>query len=253
MSIIFKNKYIGNAKLKRMTTPVVGYKRANLMLGDGGMDLASPFITPIHIPDEFKAVSFSADSECPIFANLHAGKPHALCACGFYSYTDIDDAIKHNENFVSPLLKTVSSGKMVMYAKGVRAGHQRVEEVSFQMCYYASCINPADRIVLKKFSIDGLDILGICGDHYQPNTRTFTWLEEKINNTFRNGEPGVKVRQLDESVVPWYGKTPERASYDDLIMPVSKFMKENAFLLACLGTGFGGFAYLAITEFIKIF
>lgn len=236
MSIIFKNKYIGNANLKRTTKPVVGYKRVSLMLGHGS---TSPFIAPIHGPSEVKSVSFNAESECPVLQNLHAGKPNRFCTCGFYSYTDMDDAIKHNENCVSPLLKTVSSGKMVMYAKGVRAGHQRVEEVIFQMCYYGSCTDRADRIVLKNFSTDGLDILGICGDHYQHNTRTFAWLEEKINDTFKNGEPGVKVRQLDESVLPWDGKKIKRGSSDT----VKKFFKENVVQVCLVAVSYIGVAY----------
>lgn len=254
INTVFSNIYIGRTNLNKATEPVIGYKRASLMLEHGGADIAEVFIAPLHSPDELDRVSFNDNSSCPIFSRFHAGKPHMLCTCGFYSYSKMQDAIDHNENQISPLLKTVSSGKMVMYAKGVRAGHQRVEEVIFQACYSGLCDDVADRVVVKNFSTYGLEIMGCCGNHEKTqNTRSFSWLEAKINHTLKRGEPKVKVRQLDDSVEPWNGSTLSAHQSNELLTPISVYLKEHAFFLSVLSVSFLGAAGIAVSEFSKLF
>lgn len=243
---VFRNRYIGKSDFHKNTEPVVGYKRASLMMEHGTSPLAKVFIKPLHGPEELEKVGFNDESQCPLFLKKHMGKPNRICGCGFYAYSDMQDAVDHNENLVSPILKTVASGKMLMYAKGVRSGHQRVEEVIFRHCFDGACMRYADRVALRNFSTLGFDILGCCKEHGRDrNTRPFSWVEWKINATLTNNEPRVKVRSLDDSLVPWNGATNSLTRPKEDIESVWSTLKRNALFASAMTVGFiGSLAYV---------
>lgn len=202
---MFTNSYIGNSKLSRSVKPITGYKKTRLAINsDNKISLQS-----IQGPDGLRdGVPLNSKSRCPNHPRFHAGKPSRMCTCGFYCYLDINDALDH---FLSSdgyfTMRTVASGKIIMYEKGVRSGAQRVEEIIIDECRNAMCINPADRLAITQDRINGKSYIApYCADHSRYfDAKTFDWLAETMTASFENGEPPITVRHLDSKVKPWDG------------------------------------------------
>lgn len=202
------NQYIGYSKFKKSEEPVVGYKKSYLaLLKENGKDII--VLQPIQGRMQ-KHTLMNDVSGCPS-TKRHDGKPAQLCTCGFHAYFDIKDALEHVGNMTIPIIETVSSGKIVLYAKGVRAAHQRVSKVIMDTCFITNCPLPADRISVS--TNEGM-IFPYCNIHASrmadDTVHTFKWLEEKINASFTNGEPAVSVVPLKKSTVVWDGVFPKK-------------------------------------------
>lgn len=208
VNTIFRNSYIGKSNLKRTMKPVIGYKKSRLILEMD--DLIT--IDSIQGPEGFKRVALNDVSKCPN-SERHIGKPSRFCTCGFYSYSEMEDALSHlRGSHCEPILKVVASGKMLMYEKGLRAANQRVEEVIFHTCDTHYCYKPADRVLIsRKFGAYGSELSGVCREHGEYRIcETFSWLEERLAESLFKGEPPIKVRQLNSSVKPWDGTDEEQ-------------------------------------------
>lgn len=238
------NQYIGNSRFKKINEPVVGYKRSRIRLVQDDAYMDKIFLSPIQAPQKDVRIPLNAVSDCP-FTAAHTGNPTIFCDCGFYSYTNLDDAMKHLPQGSYPMLKTVSSGKIVLYGKGVRAAKQRVAEVIIPTeCSGTSCPLPADRLWLYSVSSKNFHISGVCKHHGDEETsKTFTWLQDRINDSFTNGEPEVKVRSINESVIPWDGsiKPP-------VIVPVVEDPVERKKRIATIAAFAGAIALACASE-----
>lgn len=200
------NKYIGKSNFWRTTTPMTGYKKTLLTVNSGKIYLQS-----IQGPDGHREnLPLTATSACPFHPKAHFGKPSRNCACGFYSYTSIADAMEHLASNTSYfIIRTVASGKIVLYEKGVRSGVQRVEEVHVGTCETYQCTNPADRVKVEDHPLNGRKfVYPVCYAHglLNANCKTFTWLENHMNKGFENGEPDIKVYPQSALTKPWDGK-----------------------------------------------
>lgn len=199
-----ENYYIGMTKFRSPTEPVKGYKRANLAMDKRTGRIS---ITSIQAPDEsLRSVSFNAESLCPQHEK-HNGNPSKYCSCGFYSYKELKDAYTHlhyQERKQSVLLHTISSGKIIMYSRGVRAGKQRVTEIVLDSCFEQDCSKPADRFTL--INTENSHLAGSCARHSYAGSCTFTFdkIAEKINDSFTNGEPDVAISMFGGGK-PWKG------------------------------------------------
>lgn len=255
VNTIFRNSYIGKSNLKRTMKPVIGYKKSRLIIE---MDDVIA-IDSIQGPEGFKRVALNDVSKCPS-SERHIGKPSRFCTCGFYSYSEMEDALSHlRGSHCEPILKVVASGKMLMYEKGLRAAHQRVEEVIFHTCATPYCFKPADRIVIsRKFNVYGSEITGVCSEHglngrggYHGNCETFSWLEERLAESLFKGEPPIKVRQLNSSVKPWDGTDEEQ-----LLVTVSTKSKNYTgnWLVAGMAViaSTGAYAMFFLGELLKV-
>lgn len=218
------NQYIGYSKFKKSEEPVIGYKKSYLALvreNDKDIIVLQPIQGRMQKPTLMNDVS-----GCPS-TKRHDGKPAQLCTCGFHAYFDIKDALEHVGNMTIPIIETVSSGKIVLYAKGVRAAHQRVSKVIMDSCFITNCPLPADRISVS--TNEGM-IFPYCNIHasrmLDETIHTFKWLEEKINASFTNGEPAVSVVPLKKSTVVWDGVFPKRIPEPEI--PASRPMPKTA-------------------------
>lgn len=227
---MMQNVYIGTSKFKKHTEPVVGYKRAQLRVVSnyaGGAFRA--YLAPIQGPLKTAKIEFNAASECPSYKS-HKGKPSVFCDCGFYSYRELDDALSHCPSHSYLLFKTVASGKILMYAKGVRAGNQRVEEVIVPGCCHANCPMSADRIFIPSLNMTKANIVGMCKFHGKDKpAKTFSWLEDIINSGLKNGEPPISVRSINPDIIPWDGM-PEYKTFTPKQEPVLSSVSKAAIL-----------------------
>lgn len=207
---LFMNSYIGKQKIKRSSQPISGFKKTYLTINHDEKVSLHSVQGPSGLRED---LPLNAKSKCPTFPRFHAGKPSPFCTCGFYSYTTLDEAIQHLGNNDSRLLmRTVASGKMLMYEKGMRTGVQRVEEIIIDKCFNSLCPRPADRIaVIHKLRNDRDFITPFCSNHGEYyDLKTFSWLADKMSASFENGEPPVIVRSLHSYVKPWDGAIPAK-------------------------------------------
>lgn len=199
-----ENHYIGVTKFRSPTEPVKGYKRAQLH-----MDKTTGWISinSVQAPDEaLRFSSFNAESLCPD-KEKHNGNPSKYCTCGFYAYKELKDAHVHLSGSLrksSVLLHTVSSGKIIMYSRGVRAGRQRVTEIVLDTCFMDACNKPADRFTL--INHENTQLAGSCARHSFLLSCTFTFdqIADKINSTLKNGEPDIAISMFGGGK-PWKG------------------------------------------------
>lgn len=205
------NSYIGSTKFKQQKEPVIGYKRAIIRLQDLGSGIIDVGLHAVQGPDGLKQVHFNASSLCPS-NDKHNASPKKWCKCGFYSYFDLTKAYNHfNEHKhltkQTVLIKTVSSGQMVMYTEGVRAGRQRVVEILVDKCYSTDCGKYADRMcVLTK---DSNWLSGVCASHASGRygkLYSFSEIQKQINASLTEGEPDITVKSFNDKVKPWTGE-----------------------------------------------
>lgn len=203
------NWYIGSSKFRNPKEPITSFKRSLLTLHERGAGISEIGIYSVQGPEGLKSLPFNASSKCPDKSE-HEGEPTKYCQCGFYSYTDLSKAYAHLAKHESPgtvILKTVASGKMIMYTDGVRAGRQRVVEVMVDKCYDSDCGQYADRMCIT--DKDRRLLAGVCAKHAgrrYGKLYSFAAVESKINNTLTNGEPEITVSSFNSKVKPWNGE-----------------------------------------------
>lgn len=207
-----RNQYIGRSTVKNTNEPLTGYKCTMLTLVRDQSGNESIFLAPIQAPNKSMRIGFNDVSHCKMF-RWHRGKPGSFCDCGFYAYTEVINAIKHTFRNNLAIVKTVASGKVLLYDKGVRSGYQRVTDVFIQRCDRPTCMAYSDRIALFDDGSNEFEIAGVCPLHaHGMNCRTFSWLQETINSGFTRGEPEVKVRSIKKSSIPWDGQDSSKVS-----------------------------------------
>lgn len=223
------NHYIGTARFKSIKEPIIGYKCSEVRLYQDANGKERIRLSPIQGPLKKVTVELNATSECPHYKS-HNGKPRMFCTCGFHAYHDLSDARMHATRH-SMIFQTVSSGKIIMYDKGVRAAQQRVSEVLIQNCVQSCCSMSPDRVAVIKDQKGWSNIVSVCQFHGKYfDCKTFTWLEEKINSSFTKGEPDVAVNTINKTVPPWDGlpfkvASPEKSESSSIFKdPVVKYM-----------------------------
>lgn len=202
--MVVSNQHLGRGTASQKSAePIVGYKCTTLRLvraGNGERIILFPTYSPHKINVDLHAVS-----KCKMF-KWHTGKPGRFCDCGFYAYKEVINAIKHTFRNNMVIVKTVMSGKVLFYDKGLRAGIQRVTDMFIQLCDRPTCTLYADRVALFVSDDQDLEVGGICAYHAKGlDCRTFSWLEEKVNASLTKGEPDIKVRSIKKHLVLWDG------------------------------------------------
>ena len=239
------NQYMGGTNWKKTTEPVIGFKKSYIRMGftpDGKENvLLRPIQGHVNRPTMLNDVS-----QCPS-GSSHQGKPSRFCTCGFHAYTDINDALNHTK-IKAPIIKTVMSGKMIMYARGVRAANQRVSEVFVTECFQDICINQADRLIT---SSEGSFLIEVCSRHadkyLKSSARSFKWLEDTMNASLYNGEPNIKVKPLNPSTIPWDGTyfTPKTAETEKAA--------SNPLTKVAVGAGLAFLGSMVVRDIVKTF
>lgn len=242
------NQYIGFSNWKRTTEPSVGFKKSFLSVTKNvdGQDII--VLRPIQGHTN-RDTLLNDVSGCP-HNQSHNGKPSRLCGCGFHAYHNMTDAINHTD-LQTPIFKTVSSGKIIMYTRGIRAARQRVSEVFMTSCFEQNCPMPADRVLCLQ---DNGTIWQLCKIHSKRygavGEKTFKWLEDAMNASLVNGEPKISVKPLDETTVPWdgYHFVPKSAA-------ASSVQKEpvDRFAGMAIGASLVILASLAVRDAVKTF
>lgn len=203
------NWYIGSTKFWQQKEPVTGFKRSFLSLQELGQGITSTALHSVQGPEGLKEVHFNTLSKCPT-NDKHEGAPDKWCHCGFYSYLDMNKAYSHLRAYEARgtvILKTVSSGKMIMYSEGVRAGRQRVTEIMVDKCYFDGCDKYADRMCVTDKEKRLLS--GVCAKHagYRyGKLYSFSTIQKKIKETLTEGEPEITVSSFHSKVKPWKGE-----------------------------------------------
>lgn len=230
------NAYLGIRKRKPLlavfnnepkdSTPKTLYKKAFLLWDSSAEALT---LSPLAFPE---GTSFNAAAECR--SSYHRSNPltrfevpSKACSCGFYAYTDEDDARDHTQAGPdSFILKVVASGKMLEYKKGYRYGHQRVEEVIVYSCY--GCDKSADRVIL----LERTSIVPVCKSHariVRPIYRlSFKEMGELASRSLPTHAPRIKFRSANEEVKPWISEmdikriSGERVGFGDVMYEIVK-------------------------------
>lgn len=187
------NVYLG-ARLPqgRVTTPTAPpslYKRANLALDSNNGSLK---LVPVSDGYPFR-VDMNADAQCgrALFFSLHKA-PSKLCTCGFYAYTDINDALSHPQGGMV-VIKIVASGKLLEYGKGYRYEHQRVESIELPHC--AWCSESAIQFVVD----NKVFLFPACKKHSRRYFRgkkkllSFSRVEELANQSLPSHAPRITI------------------------------------------------------------
>lgn len=146
--------YIGGVKSfsnNDKLTPYKGYKVVGLKVpkGDEKLEIVGP---------HYYAVPYgvSADSTCKKGAKCD----FSTCSCGFYSYADVNSALRHwakecGGNANLPMIQVALSQKVVICENGYRASHQRIARILMPHCW--NCSNAGTYMVAHE---SGLFVTG---------------------------------------------------------------------------------------------
>lgn len=237
------NEYMGFSNWKKTVDPITGYKKSFIGIKKDASGKELVVLKPIQ--GHMKKTTLLNDTNgCPSYQS-HTGKPSRFCTCGFHAYTTMENALTHGNGIKIPIIKTVSSGKIIMYSRGVRAAKQRVAEVFMEQCFTENCLVQSDRLILLK---EGNTILQMCklhaSGHRKENIKTFLWLEEKMNASLFDGEPHISVKPLDETIVPWDGSEP--------ISPPEP-LQQNRTAGILVGAGLAFLGSMVVRDIVKTF
>lgn len=154
--------YIGGVKSfsnNDKLTPYKGFKVVGLKVPKENEELEV-------VGPHYYAVPYtlSADSSCKKKDKCD----FSSCSCGFYSYANVESALKHWSNDCGgnanlPLVQVALSQKVVICENGYRASHQRIARILMPHCW--NCPNPGSYMVAHE---SGLFVTGCdaCMDKY---------------------------------------------------------------------------------------
>lgn len=182
------NRFSNNDKI----TPFVSYKVVSMLAPDehGDVKLYGPH-HPKHRYGFSDAAVCKRNKPCTKFEK---------CSCGFYGYSDINDAITHwliqcdgIDNSPAAIVQVAFSGQVVVCEKGYRASHQRIQKVLLSGC--CLCSKKADMLAPHNNG----DIVPLCNncaanEPVQPAKRLFG--KGKISNE----RPAIPAITFDDFV-----------------------------------------------------